>query len=133
PDLLPAGYIQALARLQQRVSPVPYEQVARIVESELGAPLGQRFSRFDAQPLATASMAQVHRAALPDGTEVAVKVQRPGVRQVIEVDVEVLGELARFATRFTPFGARYGLVPMVRELEHSLGQELDFRQEAENT
>jgi predicted unusual protein kinase regulating ubiquinone biosynthesis (AarF/ABC1/UbiB family) len=78
-------------------------------------------------------MAQVHRATLPDGSRVAVKVQRPGVRQRVEIDLEVLHEMARFATRRTAFGARYGLTQMVRELEHSLAQELDFRQEAENT
>ena len=78
-------------------------------------------------------MAQVHHAVLRDGTEVAVKVQRPGVRQQIEIDIEVLHEVARFATKYTPFGARYGLLQIVRELEHSLSQELDFRVEAENT
>ncbi|MBX6341221.1 MAG: AarF/ABC1/UbiB kinase family protein, partial [Thermomicrobiaceae bacterium] len=133
PDLLPPAYIQALARLQDTVASVPGEQVVRIVESELGAPLGSLFRAFERAPLATASMAQVHRATLPDGTDVVVKVQRPGVRRRIEIDVEVLHELARFATRFTAFGARYGLTQMVRELEQSLRQELDFRQEAENT
>ena len=105
----------------------------QIVQAELHAPIDELFQSFDQQPLATASMAQVHRAVLRDGTEVAVKVQRPGVRQRIEIDLEVLHEIARFATRHTAFGARYGLVQMVRELEHSLNQELDFRLEAENT
>jgi predicted unusual protein kinase regulating ubiquinone biosynthesis (AarF/ABC1/UbiB family) len=133
PDLLPANYITALARLQDTIRPVPVEKVIAIVERELDAPVGELFQRFDSAPLATASMAQVHRAMLPDGTDVVVKVQRPGVRNRIEIDLEVLHEMARFATRYTPFGARYGLVQMVRELEHSLRQELDFRQEAENT
>ena len=78
-------------------------------------------------------MAQVHRAVLPDGTEVAVKVQRPGVRQRIEIDIEVLHEVSRLATRYTPFGRRYGIAMIVRELERSLNQELDFRLEADNT
>ena len=78
-------------------------------------------------------MAQVHHAVLHDGNEVAVKVQRPGVRQRIEIDIEVLHEVASFATKYTPFGRRYGISLIVRELERSLNQELDFRLEADNT
>lgn len=133
PDVLPANYVQALSRLQSTVTPVPTGKVIGIIESELGASVSDLFQSFDCEPLATASMAQVHHAVLRDGTEVAVKVQRPGVRQQIEIDIEVLHEVARFATKYTPFGARYGLLQIVRELEHSLSQELDFRVEAENT
>lgn len=133
PDLLPPTYIQALVRLQNGIAPVPSERVVRIVEGELGVPLDEVFRSFERTPLATASMAQVHRAVLHDGREVAVKVQRPGVRRRIAIDLAVLHEVARFATRHTPFGARHGLLPIVRELEHSLDQELDFRQEADNT
>src|SRR6266496_5129411 len=122
PDLLPANYIEALSRLQNTVTPVPSDKVTAIIESELGAPLSELFESFDCEPLATASMAQVHRAVLPDGSEVAVKVQRPGVRQRIEIDIEILHEVARFASRFAPFGARYGLEQIVRELERSLSQ-----------
>src|SRR6266702_528511 len=133
PDLLPAHYIAALSRLQQEITPVPSEKITSIIESELGAPMPELFQEFDCEPLATASMAQVHRAVLLDGTEVAVKVQRPGVRQQIEIDLEVMHEVTRFATRYTAFGARYGLQQIVRELEHSLTQELDFRLEADST
>src|SRR6266568_1565202 len=133
PDLLPPHYIKALSRLQNTVKPVPSEKIVAIIESDLGAPISELFQSFDCEPLATASMAQVHRAVLRDGNEVAVKVQRPGVRQQIEIDIEVLHEIARFATKFTSFGARYGLMQIVRELEHSLSQELDFRVEADNT
>jgi ubiquinone biosynthesis protein len=133
PDLMPDDYIQALSRLQRTVAPVPSDKIIQIVESELGAPVSELFQSFDSAPLATASMAQVHRAVLRDGSEVAVKVQRPGVRQRIEIDIEVLHEAARFATKYTSFASRYGLTQMVRELEYSLSQELDFRLEAENT
>lgn len=133
PDLLPAEYIQALSRLQDTIQPVPAERIVQIIQSELQAPVDDLFQSFDERPLATASMAQVHRAVLRDGTEVAVKVQRPGVRQRIEIDLEVLREVARFASQHTAIGARYGLLQMVRELETSLNQEMDFRIEAENT
>src|SRR5262249_53636975 len=116
PDLLPADYIEALTRLQSTVAPVPAEKIVQIVESELGAPTSELFRSFDTQPLATASMAQVHRAVRHDGTEVAVKIQRPGVRQRIEIDIEVLHEIARFLTRYTPYGRRYGIPQIVREL-----------------
>ncbi|HLI06255.1 MAG TPA: AarF/UbiB family protein [Ktedonobacteraceae bacterium] len=133
PDVMPANYIAALSRLQNTVKPVPAEKIVAIIESELGASLAETFAEFDYEPLATASMAQVHRAVLRDGTEVAVKVQRPGVRSQIEIDLEVLHEMARFATKYTSFGARYGLLQIVRELEHSLSQELDFQLEADST
>jgi ubiquinone biosynthesis protein len=133
PDLLPPNYIEALSRLQNTVTPVPGDKLTAIIESELGAPISELFASFDCTPLAAASMAQVHRAFLLDGTEVAVKVQRPGARQRIEIDIEILHEVARFANRFTPYGKRYGFLQIVRELERSLSQELDFRQEAEST
>jgi ubiquinone biosynthesis protein len=133
PDLLPADYIHALSRLQDTIQPVPGERIVQIVEAELQRPVCELFQCFDEAPLATASMAQVHRAVLRDGTEVAVKVQRPGVRQRIEIDLEVLREIANFASKHTQAGSRYGLVQMVHELEISLNQELDFRLEAENT
>ena len=133
PDLLPADYIHALSRLQDTIQPVPCERIVQIIQAELGKPIGELFQTFEDEPLATASMAQVHRAVLRDGTEVAVKVQRPGVRQRIEIDLEVLREIANFASKHTQVGARYGLVQMVHELEISLNQELDFRIEAENT
>src|SRR6266516_920871 len=133
PDVLPADYIAALSRLQDTVTPVAHEKIAAIIESELGAPISELFQSFDSTPLATASMAQVHRATLHNGDEVAVKVQRPGTRQRIEIDIEILHEMARFATRFTPYGKRYGFLQIVRELERSLSKELDFRQEAEST
>jgi len=133
PDLLPPNYIEALSRLQNTVTPVSSDRVTAIIESELGAPISELFESFDCEPLAAASMAQVHRAVLRDGSEVAVKVQRPGVRQRIEIDIEILHEVARFATRFTSYGKRYGFLQIVRELERSLNQELDFRLEAEST
>ncbi|MCW5854202.1 MAG: AarF/ABC1/UbiB kinase family protein [Anaerolineae bacterium] len=133
PDLLPPAYIDALARLQDTITPVPGERVVQIVERELGGPVTEFFQSFDCQPFATASMAQVHRAVLLDGRDVVVKVQRPGVRRRIQADIAVLGEMAALATKYTPFGGRYDLPQMVRELENSLNQELDFRLEADNT
>lgn len=133
PDLLPADYIAALSRLQNTVTPVPSEKITAIIESELGVCITDLFQSFDSTPLATASMAQVHRAILWNGDEVAVKVQRPGVRQRIEIDIEILHEVARFATKYTSFGRRYGFLLVVRELERSLSQELDFRLEADST
>src|SRR6185436_14991080 len=88
PDLLPEPYLKALARLQDKVKPFPYEQVQQIVESELGARISKAFSRFDPEPIAGASLGQVHAAALHDGREVVVKVQRPDVAQLIADDFE---------------------------------------------
>lgn len=133
PDLLPFPYTTALSRLQYAITPVPGSQVVLIIEDDLGTPLDQLFHSFDFTPLATASIAQVHKAHLHDGTPVAVKVQRPGVQQQVEVDIEVLLEVTRFITRHTSFGAHYEFISIVREMKQSLIQELDFLQEAHNT
>jgi ubiquinone biosynthesis protein len=133
PDLLPPAYVDALQRLQNRVAPVPSKQVVRIIEEQLGAPISEKFGSFEMEPLAAASMAQVHRATLPEGTEVAVKVLRPGVKEAIDRDIQVLHEMARFARRYTGFGARNDLEGMVRALETSVREDMDFRQTAANT
>ena len=133
PDLLPSSYTTALARLQDTVTPVAGDCITAIIERELGAPIADLFLSIDLKPLATASVAQVHRAMLHDGSPVVVKVQRPGVQQQVETDIDVMQEVARFLTRHTPFGRRYGLIQLVQELKQSLSQELDFQQEANNT
>jgi ubiquinone biosynthesis protein len=133
PDLLPKEYVRALTRLQDRITPVPSETVVRIIEEDLGKPISELFRSFDRTPLATASMAQVHRAVLPDGTEVAVKVQRPGVKQQTLRDMVVLREFVRFGKRYVK--ARYlnDLEQMLREMEESLKGDVDFTVELENT
>jgi ubiquinone biosynthesis protein len=133
PDLLPKEYVTALARLQDRITPVPSETVVRIIEHELGRPLAELYSSFDTTPLATASMAQVHRATLPDHTEVAVKVQRPGVREQTQRDMIVLREVVRLAKRYSKARILNDLEQALREMEESLRGDVDFGQEMENT
>lgn len=131
-DLLPPPYLQALARLQDRVEPVPFEIVERTVEEELGVRIGKAFLTFDAEPLASASLGQVHAAALRDGRLVAVKVQRPGIRDRIREDLEALGSVASLLDKHTEWGRRYHLEGMIREFGGSLARELDYRAEAAN-
>src|SRR5690606_7718956 len=107
PDLLPAPYIKALERLQDKVAPFPYEDVERIVTEELGVRISKAFQRFDPVPLAAASLGQVHSAALRDGREVVVKVQRPGIAAQIADDFEVLSRIAAFLDSHTASGRRY--------------------------
>lgn len=132
-DLLPRPYIVALSRLQYTITPVPGTQIAAVIEADLGASLADLFSSFDFEPVATASIAQVHKALLHDGSSVAIKVQRPGIQQQVEMDIEVLLEIARFLTRYTSLGMHYDLVSIVQEIKFSLFQELDFFQEATHT
>jgi predicted unusual protein kinase regulating ubiquinone biosynthesis (AarF/ABC1/UbiB family) len=133
PDLLPPDYIAALARLQDCVAPIPGSETLSIVESELGGAAATFFSEFDCQPVAAASMAQVHRAVLVDGAIVAVKILRPGIRRRIEVDLEVLHDLVRFAVRHKSLSSFGDLEQMVHELDGSLRSEMDYFQELENT
>jgi ubiquinone biosynthesis protein len=130
-DLLPARYLKALARLQDQVKPFPYEEVERIVETELGARISKAFSSFDKEPLAAASLGQVHRAALRDGRAVAVKIQRPDIRKQIADDLEVIDEIVHLLHK-TDFGRQYQVVKIFEEFQRTLIQELDYRREAAN-
>lgn len=129
-DLLPAAYTTALERLQDSVDPVPFEEVREVVEAELGATLKERFSEFTPEPLAAASIGQVHRAVLRNGREVVVKVQRPGVREVVRDDLEVLERLATLADSRTELGRTFGFGPLLHQFRRSLAGELDYRREA---
>lgn len=131
-DLLPPAYAEALSRLQDNVEPFPFAEVQKIVEEELGARLSKAFSVFDEKPIAAASLGQVHRAALRDGRVVAVKVQRPGVAETIEMDLEALDEIAGFLSTRTETARRYDLSGMVDEFRTAIMLELDYTKEADN-
>jgi predicted unusual protein kinase regulating ubiquinone biosynthesis (AarF/ABC1/UbiB family) len=131
-DLLPGPYLDALARLQDQIEPFPYEQVERIVSSELGVRMSKAFAEFEPSPLAAASLAQVHRAYMRDGRAVVVKVQRPDIRELIVDDLEALGEIAHFLDEHTELGRRYEFENMLVNLRKSLLRELDFTIEANN-
>jgi len=131
-DLLPAPYLEALARLQDRIEPFSYEEVDSIVSGELGVRLSKAFADFDPRPLAAASLAQVHRATMRDGREVVVKVQRPNIREQIVEDLEALGQIAEFLDAHTELGKRYDFANMLQGLRTSLLRELDFKLEVNN-
>ncbi|HZH34890.1 MAG TPA: AarF/UbiB family protein, partial [Pyrinomonadaceae bacterium] len=95
-DLLPPAYLEALSRLQDNIEPFPYEEVERIVSNEIGVRISKAFEEFEKVPLAAASIGQVHKAKLRSGQSVVVKVQRPGIREQIVLDLEALDEVASF-------------------------------------
>ena len=132
PDLVPSEYSQPLRTLQENVPPFSFEQVKSVVEEELGRPLAQLFHRFDEAPVASASLAQVHFARLPDGTPVAVKVQRPGIRQVIETDLAIMHWLARQLARLYPRVRNLRPQAAVEEFGKWTLRELEFRLEGKN-
>lgn len=131
-DLLPSSYTTALERLQDEVEPIDFDSVREVVETELGATLKERFSDFDPEPLAAASLGQVHRAVLRNGREVVVKVQRPHVRETVREDMKVLGRLARVADKRTEAGRSFGFGRLLDQFRRSLAGELDYRREARN-
>src|SRR5437870_1328946 len=131
-DLLPEPYLGALSRLQDQIQPFSYEEVERIVSSELGGRISKLFVDFETEPQAAASLAQVHRATMRDGRAVVVKVQRPGVRETIVEDLEALEKVAEFIDAHTEVGKRYEFTNMLADLRQSLLHELDFQREAGN-
>jgi len=131
-DLLPPSYIDALSRLQDKVGPFPFEEVDAIVSEELGVKISTAFATFDVEPMAAASLGQVHRATLRDGREVVVKVQRPNIRQQIDEDLKALAEIAGVLDRRTKVGKRFHFSDMVAEFRKTLINELDYRREANN-
>ncbi|SFI31508.1 ubiquinone biosynthesis protein [Paenibacillus sp. UNC496MF] len=132
PDLIPADVVAELERLQDSVPPVPFADIAKIIEEELGAPVDRLFRAFSQEPLAAASIGQVYEARLPDGTRVAIKVQRPGVQKVIDTDLDILADLARLAEGALEWARNYRLGEIVDELGHTLRRELDYNLEARN-
>ncbi len=131
-DLLPPAYTTALTRLQDSVEPFPFEEVREIVETELGASLRHLFDSFDETPVAAASLGQVHRARTRAGREVVVKVQRPGIRETVRDDMEVLEKLANLADSHTGAGRRFGFARLLAQFRRSLAGELDYTREARN-
>jgi len=131
-DILPLAYMDALGRLQDRVEPFSSAEAEQIIQAELGVRMSKLFETFDAEPIAAASLGQVHRATLRDGRPVAVKVQRPGIRKRIMTDLEALDEIARFIDERTELGRRYGMSGMLNEFRASLMRELDYMREAQN-
>jgi len=132
PDLLPEPYLKALARLQDKVKPFSIGEVEEIVTSELGVRISKAYSRFDAKPIAAASLGQVHSAALRDGRLVVVKVQRPNIAKQITEDFEVLAEIAEFFDNHTELGKRHRFLSILEEFRVSIQQELNYEREAQN-
>ncbi|HVU35815.1 MAG TPA: AarF/UbiB family protein [Opitutaceae bacterium] len=132
PDLLPEPYRRALARLQDRVKPFPFDRVEQIVVEELGVRLSKAFSRFDETPIAAASLGQVHFAALRDGRPVVVKIQRPNIRPEIAHDFDVLEQIASMLDDHTEAGHRYRFAAVVEEFRRTIQNELNYEREAQN-
>jgi ubiquinone biosynthesis protein len=130
PDLVPVDFIRELARLQDKVPAFPFADVTRIISDETGRPIDALFEQLDPQPLASASIGQVHRARLNDGDLVAVKVQRPGIRKIVEVDLEIMLHLATLAERHIEELAHHRPVKIVEEFARSIEKEMDYTLEA---
>lgn len=136
PDILPAEWIRELKKLQDEVTPLPFEDIRAAVESSLGAPIASVFERFDERPLAAASIGQVHRAVLKHEAgpkEVVVKVQRPNVRETVARDLELLHMLAGLIERAIPESKIYSPVALVDQFDRAITSELDFKLEAEHS
>ena len=131
-DLLPPEYLDALARLQDRVEPFSFSDVEQIVQQELGVRLSKGFSSFDPTPIAAASLGQVHRATLRDGRAVAVKVQRPEAREHVASDLAAFADVAEFLDRHTSAGRIASFSEIVEEFRRTILEELDYRREAQN-
>ena len=131
-DLLPNDISDELAKLQDHVPAFPGDQARAIVEQELGKPVSELFGSFDEKPLASASIAQVHAATLPDGTEVVAKVVRPGIEKRISTDLELLTSLANLARRYHPEGERIRPNEVVAEFKRVIFDELNMQSEGAN-
>jgi ubiquinone biosynthesis protein len=132
PDVVPPDIVFELRHLQDSVTPFPYEQVAQVIQEDLGLSVEQLFLEFEREPIAAASIGQVHRATLPNGRDVVVKVQRPDAPRQIEADLELMYQAARFARDRIKALAFIDTVSVVDEFARTIRQELDYRAEARN-
>lgn len=133
PDLITPPFLESLSRLQDSIEPAPIEAIQEVIVSEFGMRPERLFREFAAEPLASASLGQVHRAVLHSGVEVVVKVQRPGVRKQVAEDLDALTDFAEFADEHTQWGKKYEFARQLETLRKSLLQELDYTIEANNT
>ncbi|HAW70871.1 MAG TPA: 2-octaprenylphenol hydroxylase, partial [Firmicutes bacterium] len=131
-DIFPADIIEELRKLQDSVQPFSFLEVKSIIEDELNDKLENIYTEFCESPVAAASIAQVHRAKLHSGTQVAVKVQRPEIEQIIHLDLEILKGIARWLDRHAKYGESYNFSGMVADFESTINNELDFTKEGEN-
>ncbi|NOZ59940.1 MAG: AarF/ABC1/UbiB kinase family protein, partial [Euryarchaeota archaeon] len=132
PDLIPKEYIDELSKLQDEALPLSFDEVREVVEQELGRSLEEVFAHFEPTPIASASLAQVHRAKLRSGESVVVKVQRPNIARTIEADIALLHQLASLVEARVREARRYNLVGIVNEFAKTIRRELDFMREGRN-
>lgn len=132
PDMLPKPYLEALASLQDDGDVVPYEEVEQLFREEVGQRISKAFATFDPEPMASASIGQVHKATLHSGQKVAVKIQRPGVRKRFVEDLETLMTLSEKAEQYSKTARQFSIHSVIEELQYILLQELDYTKEAEN-
>ncbi len=132
PFLIPVELVLELTKLQDQVGSFPFAQAKQIVESELKASLEENFSSFDTVPVASASLSQVHKAVTKDGNIVVVKVQRPGIKEIIKADMDILKDLTNLLEKYIPESKQYDPGGIREELEKSLRREIDFNNEARN-
>lgn len=131
-DFVPPEYLVALERMQDSVTPVPIEAIRSVIEAEFGVRFSKLFAEFDETPIGAASLGQVHRATLPNGREVAVKVQRPDIGKGIVADLDLLRTVAGTVGRFGKMNHKYGFGEWVEEFRRVLLAELDYSREAQN-
>ena len=131
-DLFPAEYVVELTKLQDRVPAFSYEQVATIIEADLGKTIKQLFRKFDPIPLAAASLGQVHKAQLHSGEEVAIKVQRPGLQQLFTIDLGILKQIARYFQNHPRWGKGRDWLGIYEECSRILWEETDYLNEGRN-
>ena len=132
PDLLPKDYIKELGGLQDEVPPFPYEKAVEMIEKELGKPLDKLFIKFDEKPIASASISQVYKAKLSNGQVVAVKVQRPNVKEIMKLDIEIMFYIAKLLEKYSMKMKKYSPIGIVGEFKDWTHDELDFKIEARN-
>ncbi len=132
PELIPPDIALEFQQLQDKVAPFPFDKVIAVIEEELIKPVNEVFLEIHSEPLAAASIAQVHRATLLDGKQIVIKVQRPDIKSIIEVDLEILKDLAAILSRYSEDIAIHDPQAIILEFDRSINRELDFHQEGRN-